>query len=449
MFHTAQAELDLQDDRGAISLARAQEDRAGGLGRLIYPEEGTHMRMGKKTSENREVFEQNGERGSGRRLALETRRSGDGLIQRWVVRWGPKGARRQRSWPCTDAGATAAEDFFHGRATRVGATSLAVPANRGATGLGETRPLSTNDLWQDFDTARAPELSPKTIKLYGDAFREWQQEIGSHTPAGAFDVKTIGAFRATLEKRPLATATIRMIIRNIKIVYRWGTTFHGLPETPWPKYEFRVAKGKKTKQRAEYREHEFVRIWRARDPKRSDEWRSWVAIGLLGIYGSRGSELVGLQWDWIKGDRIIIPGECVKTGEELEFELFALTRGILEVAKAWRLKLGYRGPYVLFPGQAKGRTHQSKSAHYTIGSLISVLHTAERRVNVPTVKFRATHGFRRGLVGDLIDETGDCTLAIQAIGDIDMNMLKNYRVRRKDKVAAAVQNRANRLFPEP
>jgi integrase len=406
------------------------------------------MRLGKKTSENREVFERTGERGAGRRLALETRRSGDSSTQRWVVRWGPKGARRQRSWPCTEAGATSAEDCYYGRIRTTDAHNLATTSTDGDTEAGPARLLTAGALWQDFETARSPELASKTLKLYGDAFKEWQQEIGAYTPAGAFDVKTIGIFRAKLENRSLATATIRMIIRNIKIVYRWGTTSLGLPETPWQKYEFRVAKGKKTRQRAEYRAHEFVRIWRTRDPKRSDEWRAWVAIGLLGIYGSRGSELLGLRWDWIKGDLIIVPGECVKNGEELEFELFPLTRGILEVAKAWREKLGYRGPYVIFPGQAKGRTHQSESPHYTLGSLISVLHTAERRAGVPTVRYRATHGFRRGLVGDLIDDTGDATLAIQAIGDLDMRMLEKYRVRRKDKVATAIQTRANRLFPD-
>jgi hypothetical protein len=51
-------------------------------------------------------------------------------------------------------------------------------------------------------------------------------------------------------------------------------------------------------------------------------------------------------------------------------------------------------------------------------------------------------------VGDLIDDTGDPTLAIQAIGDLDMRMLENYRVRRNDKVATAIQTRANRLFPD-
>ena len=242
MRNTATARLDPRENRGAISLARAQEDRSGGYRRDISPTEVSHMRLGKKTSENREVFERTGERGAGRRLALETRRSGDSSTQRWVVRWGPKGARRQRSWPCTEAGATSAEDCYYGRIRTTDAHNLATTSTDGDTEAGPARLLTAGALWQDFETARSPELASKTLKLYGDAFKEWQQEIGAYTPAGAFDVKTIGIFRAKLENRSLATATIRMIIRNIKIVYRWGTTSLGLPETPWQKYEFRVAR---------------------------------------------------------------------------------------------------------------------------------------------------------------------------------------------------------------
>ncbi len=51
-------------------------------------------------------------------------------------------------------------------------------------------------------------------------------------------------------------------------------------------------------------------------------------------------------------------------------------------------------------------------------------------------------------MGDLVDQTGDVTLALQAIRDKDLSMATHYRVRRNDKVDAAVQERAGRLMPE-
>ncbi|HEV8411805.1 MAG TPA: hypothetical protein VGQ30_14975, partial [Gemmatimonadaceae bacterium] len=106
------------------------------------------------------------------------------------------------------------------------------------------------------------------------------------------------------------------------------------------------------------------------------------------------------------------------------------------------------GPYVIFTGQAKGRTHESQQGFYSIQSFTDTLHRAERRAGVETIQWRAGHAFRRGLVGDLADESGDIMLALQAIGDRDVKMAQRYRVRRNDKIDAAVQGRVTKLFGE-
>ena len=173
-----------------------------------------------------------------------------------------------------------------------------------------------------------------------------------------------------------------------------------------------------------------------------------MAIGLLGIYGNRQNEILQLQWSWIDGDQVNIPASVVKTGEDRVLALFPLTRGILDVAKRWRETLGYQGKYILFTGQPAGGRHQSKRGHYSIQTLTNQLHRAGERAGVPYIKGRAGHGLRRGLVGDLADESGDVMLALQAIGDRDVRMASRYRVRRNDKVDAAVKGRADRLFPE-
>lgn len=80
--------------------------------------------------------------------------------------------------------------------------------------------------------------------------------------------------------------------------------------------------------------------------------------------------------------------------------------------------------------------------------MTDAIHRAEKRAGIEPIKWRAGHGFRRGLVGDLVDQTGDVTLALQAIGDRDLSMATHYRTRRNDKVDAAVQERAGRLVPE-
>ena len=172
-----------------------------------------------------------------------------------------------------------------------------------------------------------------------------------------------------------------------------------------------------------------------------------LAVLRLGIYGNRQNEILQLQWSWIDGDCVHVPAEVVKTGEAGMLALFPLTRSILDVATHWRERLGYQGRYVIFSGQPAGGRHQPKHGYYSIQTLTNQLHHAEDRAKVPRIKWRAGHGFRRGLVGDLADESGDVMLALQAIGDRDVRMASRYRVRRNDKVDAAVKGRADRLFP--
>jgi hypothetical protein len=101
---------------------------------------------------------------------------------------------------------------------------------------------------------------------------------------------------------------------------------------------------------------------------------------------------------------------------------------------------------VFYPGQAVGRI-PSKSAHYTIQSYTDALHRAERKAGLTPIPGRAGHGFRRGLVGDLADETGDISLALQAIGD-SVAMAPRYRVRRDDRIRSLLSDRLTRMGAE-
>lgn len=373
-----------------------------------------------------------GERGNLVRL-IEVTREGE---RRYVVQAGPKHARKQWSYPATKAGKAEAEAFIKAYVDTAEKAAAEAPAE-----------LTIRQLWTMYLTAEAEHLRPNTLRLYRDAWRTWEQFINEGTLANAVTLPSISEFRALLDSRGLATATVRDCIRNVRIVFNWGERSELLTVNKWHLFVHKVSKEKRTKPRAEYRSDEFLKIWKAMNPNRRDRWRAFVAVGLLGIYGNRQNEILNLRWSWIDGDAVRIDPSVVKTGEEGALTLFPLTRGILDVARRWRDTEGYAGDYVLFPGQAPGRKHASKQPHYSIQSLTDAIHSAERRSGVVTIRWRAGHGFRRGLVGDLIDSTGDPTLALQAIGDRDINMLKHYHARRTDKIDSAVQERAGRLVP--
>ena len=108
------------------------------------------------------------------------------------------------------------------------------------------------------------------------------------------------------------------------------------------------------------------------------------------------------------------------------------TKAALDVARQWRERIGYDGPYVLPKASAKG-----KGETYTASALWSALKAAEGKSGVPTLPRRAAHGYRRGLTGDVLEETGDPLLALQAVGDSDLRMAKHYLKKRNARVADA------------
>jgi integrase len=378
-----------------------------------------------------------GERGNLVRLILETRKDG---VKRYLVQWGPKGARQQESWPATKEGKVEAEAFVKAFVEE----STTKPDIR--------EPLTNRELWDAYTTAEFEHLRANTRRLYHDAWRTWEQFATPTAIAEATSIETIHAFRKALDGRKLATATVQDVIRNVRIVFNWGERMELVSRNRWHLFVYKVAKEKRTKQRAEYRSEEFLKLWASLNPELRGQWRAWVAVGLLGIYGNRPTEILNLRWSWIADDVVSIPPSVVKTGEEGTLRLFPLTRGILDVARGWRTVEGYTGDYVLFPGQTvhqrtAERANPSARPHYSIQSLTDHIHAAERRAGIEVIRYRAAHAFRRGLVGDLAEETGDIMLALQAIRDRDIKMAQRYRARREDKVDAAVRKRAERLVP--
>lgn len=369
-----------------------------------------------------------GSRGQLVRLFVEER---DG-VKRHVVQWGPKGARQQESFAGDKKGRAEAEAYF----TAFG-RELETARRR--------TPLTNRELWIAYLAAEGDHIRPRSRILYASAWRTWEQFAGAANIAQETTVLQCAEFRRALEDKGLATATIKATIGQVRTVFNWGERMEVLDKNKWHLFLLKIPKDKRTKPRAEYRADEFLRIWAVLDPESRGQWRAWVAVGLLGIYGNRQNEILNLRWSWVSGDAIEIPAEFVKTGDERTLRLFPLTQGILERARAAADREGYVGDFVLFPGQSqlqRERGNATQTPHYSIQSLTGAIHRAEARSGVETVRWRAGHGFRRGLVGDLVDETGDVTLALQAIGDRDLSMATHYRVRRHDKVDAAIQRRA-------
>jgi integrase len=355
-------------------------------------------------------------------------------VKKHVVLWGPRDAREQESFPGTADGKKEAIAFAE-----------AFTEERARLSTAEKHPqpapdtITTRALFVAFMIANAHALRPRTRELYREHWARWTAFFTESKAAGALTIDDCESFRAELQRVGLATATIQKTIGTIRVVYNYAERTGKIGKNPWHLFRFKVAKELRTKQRAEYRQEEFLAIWRQFDPTKGPQWRPYVAIGLLGIYGMRQNAVLHLKdpddADEASGT-IYFRSEWDKQGEEHRLPILPLTREILAVARAWRARDRYTGPWLLYSGHAlnKGET-------YTISSLWLALAKAERKAKIDKVKWRAGHGFRRGLVGDLLAAGNDMDLALKAIGDSDPRMAKSYAVRRNERIDRALADR--------
>ncbi len=361
-------------------------------------------------------------------------------VKKYEVICGSKANRTQKSYPGTPAGKKEAEAYAEGYQLEMAKpkTVAAPPA------------LTTREMWLGYQEATFPALKVRSKQLYAENWRRWEQYFGRERLAESMTLADANGFRAELERVGLATKTIQSAIEQARAVYNWAERSEVIGRNRWHQFRFKVAKDRRTKPRAEYRQHEFLSIWRQFDPTDSDQWRPHVAIGLLGLYGMRQTATLRLQWSDVRADHIVFRAENDKQGEEHLMPMLPLTRELLAVAKAWRERNAYTGPWLFYPGQKT-----SKSDTYTIQSLWSALYKAEERAGIPSIKYRAGHGFRRGLVGDLLEAGNDMDLALKSIGDRDPRMAKHYAIKRDERIERALAAReasfagATKVGPTP
>jgi site-specific recombinase XerD len=356
----------------------------------------------------------------------------DAKGRRFVVQWGPSTARAQQSFPGKQ-GKAEAMAFAEAFALEIGRPKAAEP----------TAPITTRELWQAYTVATFPHLRPRTKVLYKEFWSRWENFYGADRAAGDMTHDDCDRFRADLERVGLASATIQKTIVCVRGVYNYAERTEKIAKNRWHAFRFSIAKERRTKPRAEYRQHEFLAIWRQFDPAKAWHWRPYVAIGLLGTYGMRQNALLHLKWEDVTDEAITLVSEWDKQGETQVLPMNDHARQLLAVAGHWREQAGYDGPWVFFTARPT-----RNSPIYTIQSLWDALKEAEKRAHIEPIKFRAGHGFRRGLVGDLLESGVAIDLALQAIGDKDLRMHKHYAIKRDERVTESINTRAQLLQSE-
>ena len=343
--------------------------------------------------------------------------------RRILVLWTERGEPRQKSWPNTATGKAEARAWAKGFAE-----------SRNQTGAPVLTRITLRALWTEYETVAFPDLAERSRTLYADDWRLVEQFFGRDSYAEDLTVKQVAEFRARLDRLDYAVSSVGRIIQTLKRVVAWGEAQELVSRNRVHLFRYKVPKGKRVEPPAEYTAEERGKIIATLSPEVRTQWRAWVALTLCAATGERQNAVLHLRWSDVNEatGEITWPAEFNKLAKEWTQPMREATKAALDVARQWRERIGYDGPYVLPKASAKG-----KGETYTASALWSALKAAEGKSGVPTLPRRAAHGYRRGVTGDVLEETGDPLLALQAVGDSDLRMAKHYLKKRNARVADA------------
>lgn len=315
------------------------------------------------------------------------------------------------------------------------------------------------ELWKAYSEspAFAEALREKTQIAYEQRFKRWMNYRGAHTKVDDTTLLHVDRFYTEAKKLGTALNQIRQVINVARVVYNWGQGRKLVRNNELALYRWKTPKDAPKIEPAEYSTAEYELLLPQFDPRRGDQWRAWVALMLLGHHGMRINAVRNLRWQDVDYERglIVWPAKYQKQGVDVAQPITWATHSALLVARMWadkelqqRAAAQVRGadgkwahdasqdlppietPFVLFAQRKPTTAYSYSSFHYS-------LKRAEDAAGVKHQPYRAAHGFRKMVVGNVIEATGDRMLGLEYVGDTDVKMLKHYDKRTDERIARA------------
>lgn len=351
-----------------------------------------------------------GERGKSVRVLVDHGRG------RVLAQWFMAGKPRKRAFPDTPNGRREAKAFAQEMAEQREQTA-------------DDRPTTMRGLWQAYQRARWDELRPKTRLNYAERWRQWELFVGAGTDPEAVTLHTVDELKARRREIGGSANQTRAIVTVAKIVFRWAKSRKLITSDELAGYRWNTVKGEEAREIAEHTPEEFARILAVLDPEHPHQWRLWCLLKVTGIQGARIQSARYLRWSDVGPEVITWPAEYMKQGTEFRQPITDEVRAALEVARRWRGRKGYEGPFIFFAARAS-----NAEPVYTYQSAWIALRKAEKAAGVTHQPYRAFHGFRRHAAGNAYDLTKDQLAAAEWIGDKDVKQMRSYLKRRDERL---------------
>lgn len=315
------------------------------------------------------------------------------------------------------------------------------------------KPITTRELWTAYLNSPAwSKLRAASQVTYKNRWHKWEQFIRKDSNAGKVKATQIDEFITTAQKTGMVLNQVRQVFNVARTVYKWGQTRDLLLGTVFAVYRWTQSRDVQPLKPDEYTEAEWSKLIAASEAQHPKRWRIHVALMLCHATGQRMNAVRHLRWQDIVGDAITWPAAWQKQGKALVRPLTWDAVAALETAHEWRRRAGAgrvrrdRKPgsrpaalaktdWVLF-----AQNEKSKPVSYS--SLHTALTELETLASVKHRAYRAFHGFRRKVVGDLGEKLNDRMAGLEFVGDVDPKVLASYDRRegeRMRKAAAAME----------
>lgn len=337
------------------------------------------------------------------------------------------GADRKKKWPITPAGRAEAKAWaegWHAERQRL----------RDAASRPTVVRATLRDLWKAYLHARSPFLRDKTRINYAQRFNHWELYLGADHCPNDTTLGDVERYVAESIAAGRAINQVRQIINVARVVYSWGQRMKLITTNELALYRWQKPKDAVVHEPEEYSQEEFDQLMGGLTPQRHEHWRLWAVLMLAGRHGQRANAILHLTEDDVREGDLVWPRAYQKSGEEVVQPLSWEAVAVLETSRYWKRKLGITSRFVIPSAQ---RRRAEKDEPYSYQAMWVFLCRLEKRVGVAHKKYRALHGLRRKVVGDVIAATGDRMLGLEYVGDKDMKVLKSYDKRMAARVRAA------------
>ncbi|MEX1185352.1 MAG: hypothetical protein WEA80_02025 [Gemmatimonadaceae bacterium] len=404
--------------------------------------------MGGAAVTPKKLFQFGQPRRAGYVRAVRERVRGRDMIR---VLWKDAAGRHAQSFDDTRKGLAEAKAFAQGVHEQV-----TTPART------EISPISLRELFDKYLVANMDAWRPRTLELQRQRWAKFELFAGRATPAHLITREKIDEFKRAMVANDHSVNQVKISISYVTAVFRWGVDRDLIPPTKVMSYRAKFGRdaARKVEKMAEYSADERARLIAQFSPRDANRWRAYALTTLIGLCGPRQQAARSLEWRDIEldepvfvedpetkerrlqfGGRIHWRPELDKIGSERWQPMPEPVAEAFWVAYGWAVRWKYMGRWIFFAVQQRVR---DRDEPWTYQAAVKMLHDAEARCTppIPHIRFRAYHGFRRGISGDIYDATGSEKAAADWIGDKSMRVVRDsYLLQREEaqqKTAAMV-----------